>query len=321
MTCNCCQGETKKFGQFKNRNGLVQRFRCLRCGKTFSETQPLDGVRIETSKSVQVVKMLCEGVGIRAVSRLTGLSIHTVLNVLETAGAKCASLLDSKMRGLNVEFLQVDELFGYVECKQANTTAEDEFRGDQYTYLSIDRNTKLIVNWLVGKRTSENAHAFMQDLKLRIENRFQLSTDGFSGYTGHLGAVFQTFKREIDYGTEIKHFAADSVSATKRGNRRENPVKLQWCKRNAMIGTPDREFINTSHVERLNLTMRLFNRRLTRCTMGFSKKLANHKHMAALLIAFYNFCRVHSAHKKTPAMAAGITNRIWNVEELISATI
>ena len=318
MTCHCCKGQTQKFGSFQNKNRIVQRYRCARCAKTYSESQPLAGVRVEMDKSVQVVSMLCEGIGIRAISRLTSLNKETVLNILQSAGESCAALLNTRIRGLTVNRVQVDEVYGFVFCKQVNTTADDDERGDQYTWLSMERDTKLIINWSVSKRNGDNAETFIRDLKSRIVNRFQLSSDGFPGYIGQDGAVFQTFKHEVDYGTEVKHFATDR-SGKGFIPRRENPVKIQWCKRTARIGNPDGRFINTSHVERLNLSMRLFNRRLTRLTLGYSKKLDNLRHSVALLSAFYNFCRVHnSLDGKTPAMAQGLTNRIWSFKELLT---
>ncbi len=318
VTCNCCSGEAFKFGSYRNKNRSVQRYRCPKCAETFSESQPLDGVRIDEEKAHQAIHMLCEGVGIRAASRLTGLNKSTILNILESAGQHCAEFLDSSLRGLKTEQVQVDEVYAFVYCKQMNTTPEDKMRGDQYTYLSIDRDSKLIINWMVGKRSGENCDTFMADLKSRIDGRFQLSTDGFMGYTGHLGAVFQTFRHEIDYGAEIKHFAPDSSARGVR--RRDNPVKCQWVKRIKWVGNPDPDFINTSHVERVNLTARLFNRRLTRCTLGYSKTVTNLRHSTALFIAFYNFCRVHHSLKQTPAMAHKLTDHVWTIKELLAAS-
>jgi IS1 family transposase len=185
--------------------------------------------------------------------------------------------------------------------------------GDQYTYLSIDRNTKLVFNFLVGKRSMLNAAAFMRDLKSRVEGRFQLTTDGFTGYTGRTGSVANVFGEQVDYGTEVKHFGKES-----EGPRRYSPSRCVSSTRTVQSGNPDPKFINTSHVERVNLSFRLFNRRLTRLTMGFSKKLDNLKHAMALFIAHYNFCRVHGSIKKTPAMAHGITNHIWKIEDLLT---
>lgn len=258
--------------------------------------------------------MLCEGIGIRAASRLTGLHVDTVLNILATAGEHCARLLESKVRGVSVEQVEVDELHGFVFSKQQNTPAEQAERGDQFTFLAIERRSKLVLGHLVGKRTQENCRELLRQVKTRTTGRVALSTDGFSGYPP---AVWQLFRDEIDYGTEVKHFNC------KPGLRRYMPVfrpdfpKCDWVRRTAIRGNPILSEVNTSHAERLNLSCRLFNRRLTRHTLGYSKTLSNLRHSMSLFVAFYNFCRVHSAHKQTPAQAAGLTDRAWTVEELL----
>ncbi len=200
---------------------------------------------------------------------------------------------------------------GFVNCKQYHCPQDDLERGDQYTWLSMDRNTKLIINCMVMKRTVENSFVYMQDLKSRMDGRFQLSTDGWNGYTGYNGAVIQTFYNSIDYGVEVKHYG----TGAEKGHRRYSPVKCQWSTRTAQVGNPDPKFINTSHVERANLSFRLFNRRLTRLTLGYSKKIENLRYAMAMFVAFYNFCRKHSAHGKTPAMEHGLTDHVWTVEE------
>jgi transposase-like protein/IS1 family transposase len=314
VTCPDCKSDSKKFGFFGPLR--IQRFRCKSCKKTFAAIpdRPMDSLRIPTDKAVQVIHLLCEGVGVRAIERLTGIHRDRVLSVLEVAGRKCATLLDTKLRGLEAEQIGVDELYGFVNCKQYHCPQNDELRGDQYTWLSMERTTKLIINWHVGKRTAENCFTFMEDLKRRIASRFQLSTDGYAGYTGYNGAVIQTFGNQIDYGFEVKHYGSGPV----QGERRYSPMVCQWSKRVAQVGNPDMSMVNTSHVERANLSFRLFNRRLTRLTLGYSKKIANLRLSLALFIAHYNFCRVHSAHKQTPAMAHGITGHVWSIEELLT---
>jgi IS1 family transposase len=164
-----------------------------------------------------------------------------------------------------------------------------------------------IAHWFVGKRTKENAVEFLRGLKRRINARIQLSSDAWQAYHSYLGAVFQVFRGSIDYGTEMKYFAKTPGLGP---DRRENPVVLQWIRRQVKIGHPDPHKITTAHVERTNLSARLFDRRFTRKTLGYSKKLANLKHAVALLVAHFDFCRVHSAHGQTPAMAAGLTDHV-----------
>jgi IS1 family transposase len=282
----------------------------------------LDGVRIETAKAVQVVELLAEGCGIRAISRLTRLDQGTILNILKTAGIHCIQLLDAKLRNLFVEQVQIDEVYSFVNCLQQNTTVEDGVRGDQYLFLALERTGKLILHWHVGKRDKVNARHFLRGLKPRIVNPFQLTTDGSVAYSGVEGGIRTVFRSGVDYGVEIKHFAADSPStATGKGKRRENPVRCQWVKRYAEIGNPVHHNITVNHAERTNLSVRLFNKRFARKTICYSKTLENHRHSVALLIAPWNLCRVHSAHKQTPAHAHGLTDHAWTVEELILGAI
>jgi transposase-like protein len=183
VNCYCCQSdEVKKSGRFTNKNFTVQRYQCNRCGKTFSDKQSLDGLRVDFKQACNVVHLLCEGMGIRAIERFTRLHRDTVLSILETAGEKCARLLDEKVRNLNCPFVQVDEVHGFVFSKAQNTALGDIERGEQFTYLSMDKDSKLIINWHVGKRNGEATLAFMQDLKSRMASRFQLTTDAFNGY-------------------------------------------------------------------------------------------------------------------------------------------
>lgn len=265
--------------------------------------------------AARVVHLLCEGVGVRACERLTGINRNTVLRILETVGAKCARLLDHKVQWVQAEQVQVDELWAYVFCKQKNNRTGDAEHGDQYTWLGIDRKTKLIIAWHVAKRDRTEAGYFMRDLRKRIATRCQLSTDGFSGYSGHLGAVFQTFRHDVDYASVTKLFA----SPPSEGPSRYSPAKCIGVKKEPQIGCPRIDMVCTSHVERQNLNMRLFNRRMTRLTLGYSKKVRNLRYAVAIQIAFHNFCRVHSAHKQTPAVAAGLTDHTWTIEELLKA--
>lgn len=312
VNCYCCSGETKKFGRFQNHNRIVQRYRCLKCGKTMSESQPLDGLRVDFKQACQVVNLLCESMGIRAVSRLTGLNQETVLNILETAGQKAAAFLDAKVRNVNASVVQADEVYTFVGCRQENALPKETERGGQFTFLSVARDSKLIINWLVGKRTRDNADQFFGDLKTRMANRMQLVTDGYKGYSGVGGTVASVFGKEVDYCTETKYFGKPGEFL---------PRQVIGFRRRRRIGNPDITMATTAHAERTNLSVRTFTRRFTRCTLGHSKKLENHKLAVALFVAHFNFCRVHSAHGQTPAMAAKLTDHAWTIEEMLSATI
>lgn len=315
VTCHCCKGEAKYFAKFQNKNRIVRRFRCVCCGKTFSEKQPLDGLRVETQKIEQVVRLLCEGVGIRATSRLSGLDQETVLNVLTTVGERCASFHNTTVRNVKTANVETDEIYSYVFCKQERNKTGDEERGEQYTFLSFCRDSKLIISYNTGKRTRETTLAHLGDLKKRIGNRIQLSTDNFKGYRGRLGAVNQTFGREgVDYGMLSKKYARSIFP-----ERRYSPPVCILALKRPILGNPDRDLICTSHVERQNLNLRIFNRRFTRLTLGYSKKLENLRLSVALFVCYWNFCWRHSTTKQSPAQACGLTDRVWTVQELLTA--
>ncbi len=257
-----------------------------------------------------------EAMGIRAIERFTRLNRRTVLGILETAGRKCAYLLETKIQDLKVKQVQIDELFSFVNCKPQNTTRDDEERGDFYTYLSVDRDSKLIINWLTDKRHMGSTYSFMRDLKRRLADRVQLTSDGFSGYCQNGGAVKNIFGNDVDYATETKVFGRHNFNPSKW----RNPLTVIGIKRKARIGNPDMDVATTCHAERTNLSVRTFTRRFTRCTIGYSKKVENLRHAVALFIAHFNFCRVHSAHSKTPAQAAGLTEKTWTIAELLTAS-
>jgi IS1 family transposase len=289
----------------------------MRCGKTFSEIQPLSETRIDSAKGAQIVHLLCEGVGIRAISRLAGVHKQTVLNVLRSAGVHCAALLDAKLRNLKPSHVEIDEIWTFVQKKAFHALDHPVF-GDQYCWLSLDEQTKLILNFQVAKRTNDAAHRFISDLKSRLADvSIDLTTDGFTPYLGRTGAVYQNFGLGVNYGTEIKSFGLQDP----HGHRRYSPLVCTSCRREVQSGGRERATITVNHAERQNLNVRLFNRRFTRLTLGYSKKLANLEHAVALFVAFHNFCRVHSAHKQTPAQAFGLTDHAWSIAELLAATI
>lgn len=322
MNCHCCNGEVKKCGRFQNRNGLVQRFKCVRCDKSFSETQPLDGVRIDRDKAVQVVEMLAETMGIRAAARLSRLDKDTVLRILESAGEHCARLLDAKIRNVKVPFVQCDEVFSYVQQKPNGKNEKDPDRGSMWTFLSIAKDEKLIINYRVSKRTGDEAEEFLSDLGSRMGQRFQLTTDSFRGYvavSGSGGTVKNVLGNQCDYATETKHIKSDPHAT---GDRIFFAPKLVKVHRTFRFGNPDMSLATICHCERTNLTLRTFTRRFVRRTINFSKKTDNHRHAVALFAATFNFCRVHkSLGGKTPAMAAGLTDHVWTVAELLAAEI
>jgi transposase-like protein/IS1 family transposase len=312
-TCYCCGGETKKSGRFENRNRIVQRFACKRCGKTFSEEQPLNGLRVDFKQAAQVVHLLVEGMGIRAIQRFTGLHQETILSILEMAGQKAASFSDANVRNLSPKLVQADEMHCFVFCRQQNNIHNIEDIGEQFMFLSIDRDSKLIISSLIGRRTRENADYFMGDLKKRTVARFQLTTDNWKTYSGYgESSVMADFGANVDYATEKKIFAQPVPYL---------PRRVTSIRRKARIGCPDMTQATINHCERTNLSVRLFTKRFTRCTLGYSKKLENLKLAASLFVWHFNFVRVHSTHKQTPAMTAGLINKPMTIEELLSGTI
>jgi transposase-like protein/IS1 family transposase len=322
VNCHCCAGECKKSGRFQNRNGIVQRFKCVRCDKSFSEVQPLDGIRIERDKAVQVVEMLAETMGIRAAARLARLDKDTVLRILESAGEHCARLLDAKIRNVKVPFVQADEVFSYIQQKPNGKNDDDPNRGSMWTFLAIAKDEKLIINYRVSKRTGDDAAEFLGDLKSRMAERFQLTTDGFRGYCdtrGSSGNVENILGDCCDYATETKIMKKDKWPD---GFRNWFAPYLVKCTRKPRFGNPDMNLATICHAERTNLSLRTFTRRFVRKTINFSKKTDNHRHAVALFAAHFNFCRVHkSLCGKTPAMAAGLANHVWTVGELLAAPV
>jgi len=323
VNCHCCHGEVKRNGSFKNRNGIVRRFKCLRCDKSFSETQPLQGIRTERDKVNLIIQMLSETMGIRATARLARVDMGTVLRILETAGEHCTRFLDAKLRHISVPIVQADEVFSYVGEKPGDGVAEhDPKRGAFYVFLSIAKHEKLIINWQVSKRTGDDTADFLTDLKHRMATRFQFVTDGFRGYVaarGSGGNVEDILGDCCDYATETKIFKKDQSYT---GARKYFAPKLVQIHRQPRFGCPDMDQATICHAERTNLTLRTFSRRFVRKTLNFSKKVDNHRNAVALFVAIFNFCRVHkSLEGKTPAMAAGLTNHVWSIDELISAPI
>lgn len=277
---------------------------------------------MDFDKACQVVHLLCESMGIRAIQRFTGLHQETILNILESAGQKAARFLDEKVRNLKAEQIQVDEIASYVGCHQQKARA-GELRGAFYTFMSIDRDSKLIINSLTDRRNSTTAWEFMKDLQGRVKNRFQLCTDGWRGYSQQNGSVRTVFGDSIDYATEIKHYTAASTRMASNIFKMERftPLRVSSVVKKARIGQPDMDMATTSHCERTNLTIRQFIKRFNRLTIGYSKKLSNHKNAFALFVFYFNFVKIHGTHGKTPAQIAGLTQKPMTIAEFLSSEV
>src|SRR5713226_5551592 len=270
--------------------------------------------RLPIEKRVQILGLLTEGSSLRAASRLADVSINTVTKLLVDVGTACEAYQLDKLVNLPCKRIQCDEIWSFVGAKESNIppNRQGEFgRGDVYTWVALDSDSKLVVSWLVGTRGAAYAKAFMQDVASRLTHRVQLTTDGHKGY---LSAVEGAFGIDVDYAMLVKLYGGNNPEG--KEERRYSPGKCVGALKGTVTGNPDQEHISTSFVERQNLTMRMHMRRFTRLTNAFSKKVENHACAVGLHYMFYNFAKIHKTLRVTPAMQAGITDHVWSLEEL-----
>lgn len=270
--------------------------------------------RLSTEERARILHLLCEGQSIRAITRLTGASKITVSKLLVDAGKACAAYHDANVRNVKAKRIQVDEIWSFTYAKQkniANAKSAPERAGDTWTWTAIDADSKLIVSYFVGGRDGECAMWFMDDLRSRLANRVQLTSDGHKAY---LEAVEGAFGADIDYAQLVKLYG----NAPDAFKGRYSPAECTGIKKTKIEGSPDSAHVSTSYVERQNLTMRMHMRRFTRLTNGFSKKVENHAYAVALHMMYYNFVRIHSKLRMTPAMAAGVSDRLWEVSDIVA---
>jgi IS1 family transposase len=272
--------------------------------------------KLSIERKVQVIKTLCEGNSIRSTARITDTAINTVVKLLIDVGTACYRYQYKTLRNLQSRRIQCDEIWSFCYAKQDNLPKKKRGKlgfGDVWTYVAIDADTKLVPYWIVGLRTARYANEFLADLKRRLVNRVQLTTDGHRKY---LDPVDDVFGDNIDYAMLVKVYGADPED-----EKRYSPSQCLGAEKHVIRGNPDPEQISTSFVERQNLTMRMNMRRFTRLTNGFSKKIENHKHALALYFMHYNFARPHKTlanpYPRTPAMTAGLTDHIWTIEEIV----
>ena len=270
--------------------------------------------KLTPEKRVQILHLLCEGMSIRAITRTTGASKNTVAKLLEGTGRICAEYHDAHVRGVTSKRVQVDEIWSFTYAKQKNVAAAKaapDGAGDTWTWTAIDADSKLVLSWFVGGRDAYCAGAFITDLASRLENRVQLTSDGLKSY---LEAVEGAFGADVDYAQLVKLYGASPENA----KGRYSPAECTGIIKTPIEGSPDPKHISTSYVERQNLTMRMHMRRFTRLTNGFSKKVEAHANAVALHFMYYNFCRIHKTLRVTPAMAAGVTDRLWDVKDIVA---
>lgn len=268
--------------------------------------------KLPRQKRVEIISQLVEGMSLRAVTRTTGVSINTVTSLLVTAGKACEDYQDRHLRGLTSKKVQVDEIWAFNYCKQRSVVgakAAPDQAGDIWTWTAIDADAKLAITWLVGSRDADAAQRFTRDLASRLANRVQLTSDGYGSY---LMAVWGAFGREVDYAQLVKKYGPAPEPAG-----RYSPAQCIGAEKRSFIGMPDVADISTSFAERQNLTMRMHMRRFTRLTNAFSKKAENHAYAVALHFMAYNFCRIHTTLRCSPAMKAGVTQKLWDVVDVV----
>lgn len=271
--------------------------------------------KLPHDKRVQILSLLCEGASMRSTSRLADVSINTVTKLLAEAGRAAASYHDTRVRGLRSKRVQVDEIWSFCAAKQKNVASMKTpiaGAGDCWTWTSLDADSKLIVSFLVGSRDAECAHIFMHDVASRIDRRVQVTSDGLKVY---IEAVDDAFNGFVDYAMLVKSYGDSDGPASPKG--RYSPAECTGAKKVWIQGMPDVDHVSTSYVERQNLTMRMHMRRFTRLTNAFSKRVEAHTCMVALYTYWYNWVRIHKSLRTTPAMAAGLTDKLVGFDELL----
>ena len=266
--------------------------------------------QLDSNRRAQVVAALVEGNSLRGTARMTGVARMTVEKLLRDLGAACAKYQDEHLRNLRCRRIECDEIWSFIGAKQKNVQPDkaDQW-GDVWTWVALDADSKLVPSWMIGPRDLGSAYTFMHDLAERLSHRVQLTTDGHKPY---LEAVESAFGVEIDYAQLIKIYGTD-----RENEARYSPAHCKGAVTKFVTGNPNPKHISTSYIERQNLTMRMHMRRFTRLTNAFSKKVEMHAHAVALHFMYYNFVKVHQSLRMTPAMAAGVTNRLWEIEDLV----
>lgn len=268
---------------------------------------------LKSEKQEMAISALVEGVSIRSIERMTGVHRDTIMRLMLRVGQNCERLLDEYMHNLKCKTIEMDEIWCFVGKKQRHLSVSDndQVLGDQWIWVALDADSKIIPSYIVGKRTADNAKAFLKDLSDRLDNRVQLTSDPLRSY---VDAVEQAFGCNVDYGQIVKTYEAEPL-----GSGRYSPPEVIGATKIIISGMPNKSKISTSYVERNNLNIRMSNRRFTRLTNAFSKKLENLKAAVALNFAHYNFVRIHGTLRCTPAMEAGITDHIWTIRDLMES--
>ncbi|WP_374545406.1 IS1 family transposase [Rhodoblastus sp.] len=268
--------------------------------------------KLPLATRVQILSLLCEGSSMRSISRVADVSINTVTKLLVDAGTVCAAYHDQYVRNVKSKRVQCDEIWSFCYAKEKNVgaaVAAPDGAGDVWTWTAIDADTKLMISWGVGDRDAVTGRAFMEDVASRLASRVQLTSDGHRAYLDAVPAAFD----QVDFAQLVKIYGP---AAGASDERKYSPAECKGTKKKTITGKPDPKHISTSYVERQNLNMRMGMRRFTRLTNAFSKKIDNHVHALSLYFVFYNFVRIHKSLKVSPAMAAGVTDKLWEIEDI-----
>lgn len=314
MTCETCDVKCQRFGA--HRNGL-RRFRCPVCHKTYTEPHhhTLGEMYISEDKMILAIKLLLEGNSIRSTMRITGVDGNTIMKAMVLAGERCEKIMARLIVNVPVKDVQADEIWGYVAKKEAHklpSEKDDDSKGDAYCYVAMERHSKLVLNFALGRRNQATTDVFIEGLRHATsgKQRFQITTDGFQPY---ISAITTTLSDRCDYAMHVKVYGTNP-----EGERRYSPAEVVSSEKVPVMGNPETKRICTSHIERQNLTIRMQMRRMTRLTNAFSKKWDNLWSAYCLHFAYYNFCRTHKTLRVTPAMEAGIVDHIWDLAELLA---
>ena len=313
MRCIHCTRETAiRFG--KNRKGR-QRFQCLACRKTFVEAHALSGKHTGLKEAAGVLRMLLEGMSVRAASRLTGIDRDTIIALMVQAGLQCREFMEASIHDVPADQIELDEQWAFVYCKSRTARIrgrrDEDHVGDSYVFTAIDRSSKLLLCWHLGKRDGDHTRTFVEKLHPCVSGRPQISTDGYAPYKL---AIADEWNGQVDFAQVVKDF----INPPKEDQRRYSPAAIVRVKKTVVCGSPDENACGTSRMERFNLSTRMHNRRYTRLTNAHSKKWANHEAMLGLQFAWYNWCRKHMTIKTTPAVAAGLATEPWTLERLLT---
>jgi IS1 family transposase/transposase-like protein len=311
VTCVDCDIPCQRFG--RHRNGL-RRFRCPKCKRTYTEPHrlTLGEMYISQEKMVLAISLLLEGNSVRSTMRITGLDQNTIMKALTLAGERCEKVMGRLIVNVPVKDVQADEIWSFLFKKEKSVRPGDDPNfGDQYCFTAVERHSKLILNFALGKRDQKTTDIFIEGLRHATASQdFQITTDGFAPY---VKAISDTLEDRVSFAQLIKVYRA-----SREGEQRYSPAEVVSTEVVPVVGQPDPKRICTSHVERQNLTMRMQIRRFTRLTNGFSKKWENHWAALCLWFGYYNFCRIHSTIRVTPAIEAGITDHVWDLAELLA---